>query len=639
MKGKILTIALSLLTLQTVNSQSVYPGMFESEQKIKSGIEYPVKCFNLNDVRLLPSRFKENMDRDSVWMVSIDVNRLLHSFRTTAGVFAGREGGYMTVEKLGGWESLDCELRGHITGHILSAYSLMYAATGSEVFKLKGDSLVNGLSEVQKVYGTGYLSAFPEELINRNIRGTSVWAPWYTLHKILSGLIDQYLYSGNSQALNLAQGMANWAYAKLHNLDDGVRRKMIRNEFGGINESFYNLYALTGNDDYRWLATFFYHNDVIDPLKKRIDDLGTKHTNTFIPKVLAEARNYELTGDIASKNLSEFFWKTMIDKHTFAPGCSSDKEHFFDTNRFSEHISGYTGETCCTYNMLKLSKHLFCWNATSDIADYYERALYNHILGQQDPKTGMVAYFLPLKTGSHKVYSTPFNSFWCCVGSGFESHAKYAESIYFHNDKGVFVNLFIPSVLSWKEKNVEITQLTDFPYKDEVHFKIATEEPSPFTVYLRHPSWSKNVDVKINGKKIRVRTNSNGYIEIERTWKSGDEIFVKYHMDLHWEYTPDNKNIAALLYGPVVLAGKLGTEGMKAPAPYSNPKLYNDYYTYDYNIPENIENKAIVKSIKPERSFVKKGDGLKFISDKGVELEPLFDVHRQRYAVYWKIEE
>ena len=639
MKGKILTIALSLLTLQTVNSQSVYPGMFESEQKIKSGIEYPVKCFNLNDVRLLPSRFKENMDRDSVWMVSIDVNRLLHSFRTTAGVFAGREGGYMTVEKLGGWESLDCELRGHITGHILSAYSLMYTATGSEVFKLKGDSLVNGLSEVQKAYGTGYLSAFPEELINRNIRGTSVWAPWYTLHKIISGLIDQYLYSGNSQAINLAQGMANWAYAKLRNLDDGVRRKMIRNEFGGINESFYNLYALTGNDDYRWLATFFYHNDVIDPLKKRIDDLGTKHTNTFIPKVLAEARNYELTGDIASKNLSEFFWKTMIEKHTFAPGCSSDKEHFFDTNRFSEHISGYTGETCCTYNMLKLSKHLFCWNATSDIADYYERALYNHILGQQDPKTGMVAYFLPLKTGSHKVYSTPFNSFWCCVGSGFESHAKYAESIYFHNDKGVFVNLFIPSVLSWKEKNVEITQLTDFPYKDEVHFKIATEEPSPFTVYLRHPSWSKNVDVKINGKKIRVRTNSNGYIEIERTWKSGDEIFVKYHMDLHWEYTTDNKNIAALLYGPVVLAGKLGTEGMKAPAPYSNPKLYNDYYTYDYNIPENIEDKTVVKSIKPERSFVKEGDGLKFVSDKGVELEPLFDVHRQRYAVYWKIEE
>ena len=639
MKLKVLTFALFLLSLHSLYSQSVYLGMFESEQKINARVEYSVKSFGLDDVRLLRSRFKENMDRDSVWMVSIDVNRLLHSFRTTAGVFAGREGGYMTVEKLGGWESLDCELRGHITGHILSAYSLMYAATGSDVFKLKGDSLVNGLSEVQKAYGTGYLSAFPEELINRNIRGTSVWAPWYTLHKILSGLIDQYLYSGNEQALGLAQGMGDWAYGKLRNLDDSIRRKMIRNEFGGINESFYNLYALTGNDDYRWLATFFYHNDVIDPLRKRIDDLGTKHTNTFIPKVLAEARNYEITGDTASKNLSEFFWETMIGKHTFAPGCSSDKEHFFDTDRFSEHISGYTGETCCTYNMLKLSKHLFCWNATSDIADYYERALYNHILGQQDPKTGMLAYFLPLKTGSHKVYSTPFNSFWCCVGSGFESHAKYAESIYFHNNKGVYVNLFIPSVLSWKEKNVEITQLTDFPYEDEVHFKIATEEPSQFTIYLRRPSWSKNVDLRVNGKKLRVRANNKGYIEIDRTWKNGDEILVKYPMKLHWESASDNKNIAALLYGPIVLAGKLGTEGMKEPAPYSNPKLYNDYYTYDYNIPENIECKAVVKSVEPEKSFVKYDDGLKFVSDKGIELEPLFDVHRQRYAVYWKIEE
>ena len=384
MKGKVLTLTLSLLSLQAMNAQSVYPGLFEDKQKISSGIGYSAKCFDLGEVRLLESRFKDNMDRDSVWMVSIDVDRLLHSFRTTAGVYAGREGGYMTVKKLGGWESLDCELRGHVTGHLLSAYSLMYAATGSDVFKLKGDSLVSGLAEVQKVYGTGYLSAFPEELINRNIRGKSVWAPWYTLHKILSGLIDQYLYSGNIQALDIAAGMGDWAYGKLHNLDDDTRRRMIRNEFGGINESFYNLYALTGDERYKWLAGFFYHNEVIDPLKKNIDDLGTKHTNTFIPKVLAEARNYELSGDAVSRNLSEFFWKTMIDKHSFAPGCSSDKEHFFDTGKFSKHISGYTGETCCTYNMLKLSRHLFCWNASSVVADYYERALYNHILGQQD---------------------------------------------------------------------------------------------------------------------------------------------------------------------------------------------------------------------------------------------------------------
>lgn len=637
MKGKVLTLTLSLLSLQTMNAQSVYPGLFEDKQKISSGIEYSAKCFDLEDVRLLDSRFKDNMDRDSVWMVSIDVDRLLHSFRTTAGVYAGREGGYMTVKKLGGWESLDCELRGHVTGHLLSAYSLMYAATGSDVFKLKGDSLVSGLAEVQKVYGTGYLSAFPEELINRNIRGKSVWAPWYTLHKILSGLIDQYLYSGNIQALDIAAGMGDWAYGKLHILDDDTRRRMIRNEFGGINESFYNLYALTGDERYKWLAGFFYHNEVIDPLKENIDDLGTKHTNTFIPKVLAEARNYELSGDAVSRNLSEFFWKTMIEKHSFAPGCSSDKEHFFDTGKFSKHITGYTGETCCTYNMLKLSRHLFCWNASSHVADYYECALYNHILGQQDTETGMVAYFLPLKTGSHKVYSTPFNSFWCCVGSGFESHAKYAESIYYHNDEGLFVNLFIPSVLTWKERNVKITQLTEFPYKENVTLKVETDKPSEFVVYLRYPSWSKNVKVKVNGKNYRVKTNENGYIEIDRTWRNDDRIDIVYPMELRWEYTPDNKNIAALLYGPVVMAGELGTEGMKEPAPHSNPELYNDYYTYDYNIPEGLEEKAKVSCRKPEDCFTKQ-DGLKFVSDKGVEVEPLFDVHRQRYVVYWNIE-
>ena len=453
MKKKILVVAGLLAMSGALTAQSVYPGQHAGKLKRETVAPMKVKSFDLKDVRLLPSRFRENMMRDSVWMASIEVDRLLHSFRTNAGVFAGREGGYMTVKKLGGWESLDCELRGHTTGHLLSAYGLMYAATGSEQFKQKGDSLVNGLAEVQTALGNGYLSAYPEELINRNIRGTSVWAPWYTLHKLFSGLIDQYLYSDNQKALEVVIRMADWAYHKLKPLDETTRQKMIRNEFGGVNESFYNLYAITGDERHRWLAQFFYHNEVIDPLKELRDDLGTKHTNTFIPKVIAEARNYELTEDENSRKLSDFFWHTMIDHHTFAPGCSSDKEHYFDPARFSKHVSGYTGETCCTYNMLELSRHLFCWTADAAIADYYERALYNHILGQQDPQTGMVTYFLPLLSGSHKVYSTKENSFWCCVGSGFENHAKYGEAIYYHNDKGIYVNLFIPSVVNWQEKD------------------------------------------------------------------------------------------------------------------------------------------------------------------------------------------
>lgn len=638
MKKKILVVAGLLAMSGALTAQSVYPGQHAGKLKRETVAPMKVKSFDLKDVRLLPSRFRENMMRDSMWMASIEVNRLLHSFRTNAGVFAGREGGYMTVKKLGGWESLDCELRGHTTGHLLSAYGLMYAATGSEQFKQKGDSLVNGLAEVQTALGNGYLSAYPEELINRNIRGTSVWAPWYTLHKLFSGLIDQYLYSDNQKALEVVIRMADWAYHKLKPLDETTRQKMIRNEFGGVNESFYNLYAITGDERHRWLAQFFYHNEVIDPLKELRDDLGTKHTNTFIPKVIAEARNYELTEDENSRKLSDFFWHTMIDHHTFAPGCSSDKEHYFDPARFSKHVSGYTGETCCTYNMLKLSRHLFCWTADAAIADYYERALYNHILGQQDPQTGMVTYFLPLLSGSHKVYSTKENSFWCCVGSGFENHAKYGEAIYYHNDKGIYVNLFIPSVVNWREKGLTLRQETDFPAEETTVLTIRAQNPVETTVYLRYPSWSKGVKVFVNGKKIAVKQKPGSYIAITRLWKDGDRITADYPMCLRVETTPDNPQKGALVYGPVVLAGKRGTEGMQAPAPDSNPALYNDYYTYDYHIPAGLRTTLKLDVKHPERNVQRVGTELKFTTSQGDVIEPLYNIHRQRYVVYWDLE-
>lgn len=638
MKKKILVVAGLLAMSGALTAQSVYPGQHAGKLKRETVAPMKVKSFDLKDVRLLPSRFRENMMRDSVWMASIEVDRLLHSFRTNAGVFAGREGGYMTVKKLGGWESLDCELRGHTTGHLLSAYGLMYAATGSEQFKQKGDSLVNGLAEVQTALGNGYLSAYPEELINRNIRGTSVWAPWYTLHKLFSGLIDQYLYSDNQKALEVVVRMADWAYHKLKPLDETTRQKMIRNEFGGVNESFYNLYAITGDERHRWLAQFFYHNEVIDPLKELRDDLGTKHTNTFIPKVIAEARNYELTEDENSRKLSDFFWHTMIDHHTFAPGCSSDKEHYFDPARFSKHVSGYTGETCCTYNMLELSRHLFCWTADAAIADYYERALYNHILGQQDPQTGMVTYFLPLLSGSHKVYSTKENSFWCCVGSGFENHAKYGEAIYYHNDKGIYVNLFIPSVVNWREKGLTLRQETDFPAEETTVLTIRAQNPVETTVYLRYPSWSKGVKVFVNGKKIAVKQKPGSYIAITRLWKDGDRITADYPMCLRVETTPDNPQKGALVYGPVVLAGKRGTEGMQAPAPDSNPALYNDYYTYDYHIPAGLRTTLKLDVKYPERSVQRVGTELKFTTSQGDVIEPLYNIHRQRYVVYWDLE-
>ncbi|MDE7386304.1 MAG: glycoside hydrolase family 127 protein [Muribaculaceae bacterium] len=635
----LLTVIISVVACGAA-AQSVYPGQHAGKMAVGTGVPVKAQSFDLKDVRLLPGRVRDNLARDSAWMASIQVNRLLHSFRTNAGVFAGLEGGYESVPKLGGWESLDCDLRGHTTGHLLSAYGLMYAATGDPLFKLKGDSLVSGLAEVQAALGpTGYLSAFPEELINRNMRGKSVWAPWYTLHKLLAGLIDQYLYADNAQALDVARKMGDWAHGKLNGLPDETRRLMLRNEFGGINEAFYNLYAITGDTRYRDLAAFFYHNDVIAPLRDGDTDFGTKHTNTFIPKVIGEARNYELGGSADSRAISDLFWHEMTDHHSFVTGSSSQKEHYFDPARMADFINGYTGETCCTYNMLKLSRHLFCWDASPVVADYYERALFNHILAQQDTATGMVCYFLPLLNGAYKVYSTPEQSFWCCVGSGFESHAKYAEAIYYHGGTDtLMVNLFIPSRLTWRDRGLTVTQTTGFPADGRVTLTVDTAPDAPMTIALRYPSWSGQPTVRINGRRQSTgRATPSSYITLKRHWKAGDTITVDYPMSLRLETVAGDTDRGALLYGPIVLAGNLGTEGMQSPAPFSDPTVRNDYYTYDYRLPATLPDTISIDRANPGRSITPTAEPLHFRAPNGVELLPLYDAHHHRYVVYWHL--
>ena len=577
--------------------------------------------FQMNQVHLLPSRFQENMKRDSAWMMSVSVNSLLQSFRNTSGAFSSREGGYMTVKKLGGWEALDCDLRGHITGHLLSAYATLYAQAGSQAVKMKADSIVNGLAEVQQAYGRGgYLSAFAEGLIDRNIQGKSVWAPFYTLHKIVQGMIDQYQMTGNEKALEIAKGMGNWAYNKLKPLSEETRKKMIRNEFGGFNEAMYELYDLTKDERYLWVARYFYHNEKIDPLKAGNPDLGTNHANTFIPKLLGEARNFELFGAEDSRKAAEFLFWTLVNDHAFVTGELSDKEHLFKPTEQSKHLSGYDGENCCTFNLLKLADHLFSWNPSSKIADYYERALYNHILGQQDPKSSMVCYFTPLQTGAYRLYSTRDSSFWCCVGSVFESHVKYASSIYFHSDKDLYVNLFIPSKIDWE--GTTFTQQTSFPQSSTTTFTVDGNSKQ-FALRLRYPSWATKMDIKVNGKKVKAVKGADGYVAISRLWKAGDKIEVQLGMQLREEATKDDASKVALVYGPIVMAGKLD----KVEHPFSNPQKYNDYYTFDFKIPASTVEKAKYEGLKSIKNFKMKN---------GVELIPFYDAHHCRYAVYWQ---
>jgi DUF1680 family protein len=639
--NKIILLALSLICRQISIAQSHYPGQHTNKFAVEDKLKPAIYSFDLQDIRLLESRFLQNMEREQKWLMSLGTNRLLHSFRTNAGVYSGSEGGYDDGLALRGWESLDCELRGHIMGHILSGLALMYASTGDAQYKRKGDSLVSGLYEVQKALNQyGYLSAFPQELINRNLAGKPVWAPLYTLHKILSGLLDQYLYCDNTQALAIALKMGDWAYGKLGNATPEQHTKMLQNEFGGINESFYNLYAISGDQKYKWLAEFFYHHAVLDPLKEQQDILAGKHANTYIPKIIGLTRDYELEMNSGADSIASFFWETVVTHHTFCTGSNSDKEHFFRPDDLSAHLTGYTGESCNVYNMLKLTRHLYCHTGDIKYADFYEKALYNHILGQQDPATGMIAYFLPMLPGAYKVYSTPDSSFWCCVGSGFENQAKYGEAIYYHSENSLFINLFIPSELNWKEKGLTIRQDTRFPEENTMLFTMESTPRNEVSLQIRYPGWATNgASVRINGKEARISQAPGHYIVLRRKWKEGDKVELSFPMTLTANATKGDTGKVSFAYGPIVLAGVMGTDSLTGRAPYSNPTLHNDYYTYDYHVPAGITqvlkgNAADINTL----AFPLEGKKLTFQTvTGGVELRPLYDIHRERYVVYWDI--
>lgn len=630
---KIIFTAVLVAIFIPFDTRAQYVGQSDSLVKNKQKITPKAISFNLQDVTLLDSRFKENQDRNGKCLLNIDINRLLHSWRVNAGISTN-------ASPLGGWEALDCELRGHTMGHVLSALALMYASTGSEAYKKRGDSLVTALQECQQILNQkGYLSAFPQNLVDRCIAGKPVWAPWYTIHKIMAGLTDMYVYTGNRTALDMAEKMSDWAYNKLIQLNPEQLAIMEKNEFGGMNEVGYKLYAITGNIHDKELAELFYDHAVLDPLAAKVDRLAKLHANTQIPKIIGEARGYELTANEGQRTIADFFWQTVIDHHTYANGGNSDDEHFFEPDKLSAHMTARTTETCNTYNMLKLTRHLFTWTADARYADYYEQALYNHILAAQDPETGMASYFMPFKPGLFKVYSSPLNSFWCCMGTGFESNAKFAEAIYYHNDHGVFVNLFIPSSLKWKEKNFQITQRTDYPQNPTTSFTIDNAPGQSIPLYIRYPAWATDgVVLKVNGRKVAVSQNRGSYIMLDRRWKKDDKITITFPMSLHLVAANDNPNKAVIAYGPIVLAGKMGTKGLTSPVPYANDQ--NDYNSY--KIPDDVISTLHAKGKKPETWVKSVADmPLTFkthgVAARDITLIPYYQLHHERYVMYWDI--
>ncbi|MFL5808886.1 MAG: beta-L-arabinofuranosidase domain-containing protein [Flavisolibacter sp.] len=616
-----------------VNAQSHYPGQHRGKIIVPDQRSTLLSAFDLQNVQLLESPFKQNMERNGAWLLSINTNRLLHNFRVNAGLPSN-------ATALGGWEKLDVELRGHTMGHVLSGLALMYASTGNDAYKKKADSLVAALAQCQQALGkSGYLSAYPENLINRVIAGQPVWAPWYTLHKIFAGLLDTYLNTDNKQALDIATKMASWAYQKLASLSAGQLAIMMRNEFGGMNDVFYTLYAITGNQENKMLAEMFFHHRVLDPLSNSLDSLNRLHANTQIPKITGAARGYEITGDEKEKKIAQFFWQTVIDSHTYANGGNSDDEHFFEPKQISNHLSPRTTETCNTYNMLKLTNHLFEWTADSRYGDYYEQALYNHILAAQDPETGMASYFMPFKPGLFKVYSTKDSSFWCCVGTAFESNAKFGEAIYYHDENKIYVNLFIPSRLTWEQKGMKLVQETTYPESDKTTLTINSAPPGVMSILIRFPSWATSgAFVTINGKKISIRQNPGSFITLDRKWKNGDKIEIRFPMSLRYVPAPDNPNVTAIAYGPVLLAGAMGTEGLTNETPYA--KDQNDLN--NFFIPDNIVHELNTKGSKDFSWLHPGNEALNFRTTKEVAAQeitliPYYKIHHQRYVVYWNL--
>lgn len=609
------------------------------------------ELFPLRDVRLGPGPFLEAQNTDLHYMLAMEPDRLLAPFLREAGL-EPRKPSY------GNWESTG--LDGHMGGHYLSALALMHASTGDAEVLRRLNYFVAELKRAQQANGDGYLGGIPGgrqawrdvaagklEADTFSVNGK--WVPWYNLHKVYAGLRDAYRYAGNEDARVMLVALSDWALRLTAKLSDEQMQTMLKSEHGGMNEIFADVFEMTGNRRYLDLALRFSHQSVLQPLARREDRLTGLHANTQIPKVIGFERIAELTGRADLTQAARFFWQNVHDKRTVAIGGNSVKEHFHDTEDFSPMINEVEGpETCNTYNMLKLTEMLFRAEQKGSYGDYYERALYNHILSSQRPGSGGFVYFTPMRPNHYRVYSQVDKGMWCCVGSGIESHAKYGEFIYAHEKDALFVNLFIPSTLDWRAKGVRITQSTSFP--DEGNTRITVDAvPSPagrFAMKIRYPAWvaAGALRVRVNGKLVELSGEPGGYVRLDRQWRKGDRVDVLLPMSTRLEPMPSMKHYYAVLHGPIVLAAKTRL--------FADEQL--DFLADESRMGHIAQGpmcplESAPMFVSDARDFVRKfqpvpGKPLTFrapglvhgAAGAATEFIPFFRLHDSRYTMYWQ---
>jgi DUF1680 family protein len=583
----------------------------------------------LSDVRLLPSPYLDAIEANRRYLHALEPDRLLHNFRTSARL-APKGAVY------GGWES--DTIAGHTLGHYLTALSLMYAQTGDAECRRRVDYIVGELAACQQAHGDGYVAGFTRkrgdvvedgkhlfpELMRGDIRSmgfdlNGCWVPFYNWHKLYAGLFDAQSWCGNAQALPVALALGAYIDRVFAALDDAQVQRVLDCEHGGINESFAELYARTG--DVRWLrlAERIRHKKVLDPLTAGQDSLPWIHANTQIPKIIGLARIHEVGGRADADRAPRFFWETVTRDYSYVIGGNADREYFAAPRTISKHITEQTCESCNTYNMLKLTRHLYAWRPEARLFDYYERAHINHILAHQDPATGMFAYMVPLMSGTARTFSEPFDDFWCCVGSGMESHAKHGESIWWQGGDTLIANLYIASEARWQARGATLRMETGYPFSTEVAITLAAlDRPGRFAIALRIPGWCTGATLSVNGTPVDASA-PDGYAIVRRRWRQGDRIALTLPMALRSEPTNDDPSTIALLHGPVVLAADLGP----ADRPYDGPA------------PALVAS-DVVAGFQPDGSGPARFRTAGIAKPGDLSFAPFFDQRHRRTAVYFK---
>ena len=624
------------------------------------------RALPLSAVRLTGGPLKHAQDLDRQYLLALEPDRMLAYYRQRAGLAP-------KAEPYGGWDGGGRNLTGHIAGHYLSAVSLMWAATGDRRLKDRADYIVAELKVVQDKHGDGYLSALEggrkafDALARGEIRSAAFdlngeWSPWYTLHKTYAGLRDAYRYAGSRTALDVEVRFAAWAERTLSGLNDAQIQHMLNTEFGGMNEVLADLYADTGDERWLRLSYKFEHRAFLEPLQRHQDDLGGTHANTQIPKLLGSAKRFVCAGDPADLLAAGFFWDQAAQHHSFATGGHGKDEYFGPPDKLSDMIDGRTCETCNVYNMLKLVRQLFALQPDAHYADYHERALFNHIMASIDPEDGRVCYMVPVGRGVQHEYQDMSQSFTCDVGTGMESHALHGDGIYYEAGDKLWVNLYAPSTAEWAGAGVRLVMDTGFPEGEAAKLVLTLTAPKEFTLALRRPYWAgEGFALRLNGEALRqgegdeARENAgdresargrqygysyavSSYVELKRTWRTGDVVEVTLPKSLRLEPLPDNPRRASVMWGPLVLAGDLGPERART-------RVEGEAIQPPPKVP------VLVAAERPVAEWLKPLDetAVRFRSDRvgrepdatdrvrDVELVPFYRLHRRTYATYWDL--